>query len=202
MGCATKAAEWEERSKTRSAELVALADTIKVLNDDDALELFKKTLPSGSASLVQVEQGVSAVHARARAIVESAKGAANSHERPGLEMVMMAISSKARSSGGFGPVIKMIDNLVKLLGQEQVDDDDKKEYCGLQLDSSEDKKKGLDRAVAGEEAAIASAKETIATLVKEIAALETAIRALDKSVAEATAQRKDENAEYKALVTP
>merc|ERR1719189_1991516 len=44
-GCATKTAEWEERSKTRSEELVALADTIKVLNDDDALDIFKKTLP-------------------------------------------------------------------------------------------------------------------------------------------------------------
>merc|ERR1719367_860369 len=44
--CKTKAAEWEERSKTRSEEIVALADTIKVLNDDDALEIFKKTLPT------------------------------------------------------------------------------------------------------------------------------------------------------------
>merc|ERR1719221_1423081 len=51
--CSTKTAEWEERSKTRSEELVALADTIKVLNDDDALELFKKTLPGASASLLQ-----------------------------------------------------------------------------------------------------------------------------------------------------
>merc|ERR1712045_527181 len=47
----------------------------------------------------------------------------------------------------------------------------------------------------------ASAKETIAALTQEIAALESGIRALDTSVAEATAQRKDENAEYKALVT-
>merc|ERR1719162_159571 len=48
--CATKTAEWEERSTTRAAELVALADTIKVLNDDDALELFKKTLPSAGTN--------------------------------------------------------------------------------------------------------------------------------------------------------
>jgi len=41
-GCATKTKEWEERSKTRAEELVALADTIKVLNDDVALDLFKK----------------------------------------------------------------------------------------------------------------------------------------------------------------
>merc|ERR1711920_983105 len=52
--CATKTSEWEERSKTRAEELVALGDTINVLNDDDALELFKKTLPSSAASLLQV----------------------------------------------------------------------------------------------------------------------------------------------------
>merc|ERR1740121_1958599 len=38
--CDTKTAEWEERSKTRTEELLALADTIKILNDDDALELL------------------------------------------------------------------------------------------------------------------------------------------------------------------
>merc|ERR1719195_1732303 len=64
-GCATKAAEWEERSKTRAAELVALADTIKVLNDDDALELFKKTLPSASASFVQTRVSLETMRAKA-----------------------------------------------------------------------------------------------------------------------------------------
>merc|ERR1719210_1093640 len=47
--CSTKSAEWDERQKTRAEELVALADTIKILNNDDALELFKKTLPSAGA---------------------------------------------------------------------------------------------------------------------------------------------------------
>merc|ERR1719322_1432072 len=47
-GCATKQAEWDERCKVRADELLAIADTIKILNDDDALELFKKTLPSPS----------------------------------------------------------------------------------------------------------------------------------------------------------
>merc|ERR1719378_48860 len=47
--CATKTAEHEENMKLRAQELLALADTIKILNDDDALELFKKTLPAASA---------------------------------------------------------------------------------------------------------------------------------------------------------
>merc|ERR1711972_721589 len=94
----------------------------------------------------------------------------------------------------------MIDNMVKQLKIEQDDDDHKKEYCAMQFDTSDDKKKALERSIAGEEAAIAEAREAIATLSQEIAALESGIGALDKAVAEATAQRKDENAEYKALM--
>merc|ERR1719188_530385 len=52
--CALKTKEHEENMKLRSEELLALADTIKVLNDDDALELFKKTLP-GASSFVQLQ---------------------------------------------------------------------------------------------------------------------------------------------------
>merc|ERR1711972_607817 len=85
-------------------------------------------------------------------------------------------------------------------GQEQKDDDDKKDYCARQFDESDDKKKALQRAVASGEIAIANTKEALATVSQEIAALEAGIRALDKAVADATAQRKEENAEYKALV--
>merc|ERR1719183_952666 len=51
--CGTKEAEWEETKKMRSQEIIALADTVKILNDDDALELFKKTLPGSASSLLQ-----------------------------------------------------------------------------------------------------------------------------------------------------
>merc|ERR1719321_1111071 len=53
--CALKAEEHDANVKLRSEELLALADTIKVLNDDDALELFKKTLPAASASFMQLQ---------------------------------------------------------------------------------------------------------------------------------------------------
>ena len=47
---------------------------------------------------------------------------------------------------------------------------------------------------------VATATEDLATLPKEIAASTTGIRALDKSVAEATEQRQNENAEYKSFL--
>merc|ERR1719399_1460337 len=41
--CASKKAEWAERQKLRAEEVAAVGLAIKVLNDDDALDLFKKT---------------------------------------------------------------------------------------------------------------------------------------------------------------
>jgi chromosome segregation ATPase len=63
-GCATKDKEYEERVKTRHDELAALTETIKILNDDDALDLFKKTLPAPSASLIQVPAATASQRAR------------------------------------------------------------------------------------------------------------------------------------------
>jgi chromosome segregation ATPase len=68
--CAAKTKEWEVRSKEVSEELLALSETIKILNDDDALELFKKTLPS--ASFVQIEVSTNVLRHRARKLLKGA----------------------------------------------------------------------------------------------------------------------------------
>merc|ERR1711920_1092704 len=113
--CATKTSEWEARSKTRAEELVALADTIKVLNDDDALELFKKTLPSSSSSLLQVSTAASRQREALRAVRSFLKRA-TVQDKPGLELLALALTGKkAAASGGFDKVIQMIDNMVGIL---------------------------------------------------------------------------------------
>merc|ERR1719456_2040117 len=89
----------------------------------------------------------------------------------------------------------MIDDMVALLGKEQQDDNDKKEYCEGLIDKTEDNLKSLELTVSDLGKAIADYKERIATLADEIAALEDGIKALDKQVAEATADRKEEHAE-------
>jgi len=199
--CATKIKEWEERSKTRAEELTALSETIKILNDDDALDLFKKTLPSGSSSLVQVQQGRVVLREKALRVVRDAWRASDRQHRPGLDFLVLALTGKkALSQGMFDKVIKMCDDLVAELKQEQQDDYDKKEYCDAQFDLADDKKKSLERAEKDADNAISKAKETIETLTDEIKALEKGIKDLDKSVVEATEQRKEENQEFKDLM--
>jgi chromosome segregation ATPase len=194
--CATKEKEWAEICKLRSEELLALADTIKMLNDDDALELFKKTLPGASASFMQMQVSSASMRSQALALLEAAKSDKKS-DRQRIDYIMLAIRGK---KFGFDKVLKMIDNMVELLKSEQQDDNDKKEYCEMQLDTADDKKKALERSEGKLVAAIAESKDTIATLTEEIAALQKGIAALDKSVAEATEQRKEENSDYTTLM--
>merc|ERR1740121_982366 len=90
-GCDTKAAEWEERKKTRTAELLALAETIKILNDDDALELFKKTLPAPGVGLMQIDVTQTTVRKQALAAVQSARRADGlGHAK--LDLIMLSLS--------------------------------------------------------------------------------------------------------------
>merc|ERR1719410_1544695 len=75
--CKTKTKDWELIKKTRAEEQTALAETIKVLNDDDALELFKKTLPGASMSLVQIQMSRASLREQALTHVKQARAAAN-----------------------------------------------------------------------------------------------------------------------------
>merc|ERR1719183_1030107 len=99
--CKTKTAEWEAYKKIQAEELAALADTIKFLNDDDALELFKKTLP-GAGSLVQIRVSISEVRKRALHHLERAP------QSSGMDLIELALRGKQ----GFDKVIKLIDDLV------------------------------------------------------------------------------------------
>merc|ERR1719264_1609469 len=193
--CETKKKEWEVIVKTRAEELAALADTIKVLNDDDALELFKKTLPSAS-SLMQVQVSNKESRKKALLLLQTVL-TSEKQRRPELEMIALALKGKKI---GFEKVIKMIDDMITTLKIEQADDDAKKEYCDTAFDQADDKKKGLERAVSDLEIAIENAKEDITKLGEEIDALKAGIKELDKMVVEATEQRKEENEDFKELM--
>jgi chromosome segregation ATPase len=200
--CKKKEKEWAGIQKLRQEELVALTDTIKILNDDDALELFKKTLPSSAASFMQIQVRASAARSRAltavrRAQLLSRSGKAESlPPRPELDLIALALHGKKI---GFDKVITLMDEMVANLKKEQIDDENKKEYCDKQFDIAEDKKKELEQSVDDSITAIDEMEGSIEKLTEEIASLTKGIKKLDKSVADATEQRKEENTEYKDL---
>merc|ERR1719336_3240236 len=134
-------------------------------------------------------------------MIREARKVAGSSGKAHLDLLLLALNGQGASSKAvFDKVIGMIDEMVAVLKKEQETDDSKKTYCDEQFDSTDDKKKALERKVSDEMSAIGAAKDGIATLTEEMDALVAGIKALDKSVAEATAQREEEHADYKDLM--
>merc|ERR1719258_993857 len=107
--------------------------------------------------------------------------------------IQVKLGAKAQN---FGMLMGMIDNMVKILGDEQAEDDKHKEFCNTEFDKAADEEKAAKDKVAGEEATITEVSDAIATIGSDVAALTEQIKELDKSVATATESRKAEHAEY------
>jgi len=186
--CSSQSSEWEERQKSRAEELLAIHDTIKLLNDDDALELFKATLPN--PSLMQVQQSTSLLRDRALSVLR------RSHSGSRVKLIALALSGK---SVNFAKVISMIEEMVGLLKAEQVEDDDKKAYCVQSFDKTEDEAKVLAHQIAGHKDTIEDYEEQLSNTETRIAAVQKSISELDASVAKATEIRQKQHSEFVTL---
>merc|ERR1712187_561382 len=116
-------------------------------------------------SLLPLKTSAQAMKSRALAALQQTSQGVKRDFR--LDLISLALKGKKVS---FEKVLKMIDDMVALLGTEQTDDDNKKEYCEKMLDKTEDDLKVLELAVSDLGKAIADYKERIATLADEIAA--------------------------------
>jgi len=186
--CGTREEEYAEVKKTRNLELLALADTIKMLNDDDALELFKKTIKPQHEALLQLKVGSKQMQKQALKLLHHArdsKGVKDSR----LDFLGLAIVCKKYN---FDQAISMIDKLLKLLLQEQKDEDVSKEYCNEKLHQTDDKIKDSERNMARMTKRGKVTGNSLGTVKDEIADLESKIAELDEQVTEATKLRKEE----------
>merc|ERR1719326_2144580 len=193
--CALKKKEWAERQKMRAEEISAISEAIKVLNDDDALDLFKKTLSLTQTSsqmgfIQKTSQSTNVLRARRMVSALMKKG---SPHRAEFALIEMSMKSRAVD---FSKIMAMIDGMAKVLGEEQKDDDATKSYCDKELTKSLQDKKDSEEAIATSEAAIEEMTDESATLADEIKRLGKEVKALDKAVAEATEQRKEEHGEF------
>ena len=188
LSCGSQSSEWEKRQESRAEELVAIHDTIKLLNNDDALDLFKATLPN--PSLMQVQQSTSLWRDRALSLLRG------SHSGSRVKLIALALSGK---SVNFAKVISMIEEMVGLLKAEQVDDDDKKAYCVQNFDQTEDEAKVLAHQIAGHKDTMEDYEEQLSNTETRIAAVQKSISELDASVAKATEMRQEQHSDFVTL---
>merc|ERR1719238_1978296 len=110
-----------------------------------------------------------------------------------LALIQFGLKSKAVD---FSKILAMIDGMVKVLGEEQKDDDTTKAYCDKELEKTSQEKEDTEKAIETSTAAIDEMTDESAALADEIASLQKEVKDLDKAVAEATEQRKEEHGEF------
>jgi len=194
--CATKQQEWAERSKMRAMEISAISDAIGIMNDDDALDVFKKTMPSSfvqQVGLLQRGANKASRATKALAILASTKS-----KSVNMKLLLFTLDGKLKmkSAGGFDEVIKMVDAMVVLLGKNGAEDEKQRTWCEGEFEKAADEEAASKTKLAQTDAALSELTDKIGTLMEEISSLTSSIAALDKSVADATEMRKEEHAEY------
>jgi len=189
--CASKAKEYDERKQMRNEEQIALSETIKLLNSDDALDLFKQTLPS--PVLLQSADHDRDLRRKALKILQRVRGAGD--RAVDLNFITLALRGKKT---GFDKVIKMITDMVAQLKVEQKDDEKHRDWCNNEFATSGAQAKDLDRRAADLGTKAAEAQQAVDAIGEDLAGLRDGLKALDRSVEDATTQRKDEHKQFLA----
>jgi len=207
--CVEKTKEWQVRSKLRAEEVAAISEAIAILNDDDALDIFKKAVPQdeqpAGVGFLQARHAKASPVAKAQTMIAAA---ALKFESKPLALISYSMRSKIRLAAktgmkaqNFGQILQMIDTMVGILGDEQAEDDKHKEYCEAEFEKAGDEEKAATDKIASLDATVTELTDSAATLKDDIATLTEEIKELDKSVATATEQRKAEHAEYTTSAT-
>jgi len=163
--CSMTDSEWEQRQRTRQAELAAVSEAIALLSSDDARDLFGQVL---RPSLLQAVPGARAKAAAALGAV--VRGA----DAPRLAALAVAVRLDP-----FPRVKKAIDDMVADLLREKQLEVQHRDWCTAELSKNEltterkvHAKAALESKAHGLELTVAGLNSTIRGLRAEIAELE------------------------------
>merc|ERR1719324_325115 len=146
-----------------------------------------------SAALAQESNGMAFLQSsrhtaskplRAQAVLQSLVRM-NSGHKTQLNLMLYAMSSKLKLANKHGhkmqkfdEIVKMIDDMVVLLGKEQTDDDKQKEFCRDEFDKAADEEAAAKEKIAAITAEVEEDTDTVARLSEEIANLQEEVAAL------------------------
>jgi chromosome segregation ATPase len=188
--CSMTDAEWEERQKTRQAEMEAVSKALAILSGDDAHDLFTRTF---NPSLLQKEN---AMHSERRAQASKLLSAiAKKHQNPRLATLAVRVRLDA-----FTRVKKAIDDMVAQLLKEKEDEIKHKDFCVEEFNSNELQTEKKERAKADLEAKIEDLEHTIKALTEAIDQLKAEIAEMQVQLKRAGEDREKQNKEFQMTV--
>merc|ERR1719456_1410796 len=163
--CRMTDTEFAARQKARGEEISAVSEAIAILSDDDAHDLFSKTL-----GFVQVKKVSSAQQNARNKAVQLLKDAAQ--KSGNTELLALAATA---ALDAFTKVKEAIDEMVTALTKEKADEIKHRDFCIEELAQNDkqtaistDEKNDLEANIANLEAEIDTLKTDLATLAAEI----------------------------------
>jgi len=196
--CRTRADEWEERSKTRAGEVAAMGQAIEVLEKITGV----RTPESKGISFIQMSKKISDPRA---AIVNLLRKAGSSKRTAGLakladQIAALSAAGQTPGSGTFDQIKNMIEKMIFHLMSEQKDEDDHKNWCDKELDTTTmmqtDKETKRDELAAD----IASLNAEIEALTNGISENNNAVSEMEAQTAEETELRQADKTENSATI--
>lgn len=208
--CATKKNTRAMRNKLRTEEIAAISDAIRILNNDESLEVFKKAVPS--AAFTQQKKTYDAFMqfskhpprlVRARNLIA---GLVKKHSSSQMNLLLLALEEKSKedpggstsefASGAAKVVDQMIDGMVHVLHDEDVADEHKKDWCANETETTDalhHEKTSLSQQLIAE---LEEMGDSLASTEEEIKTMTEMIAENDKNIHEASEQRKKEHQEF------
>jgi len=180
--CAEADANFEERKKSRLAEIEAVSQTIEILTGDEAKDAMDTTFSFVQTSSTDKRQR------QAAAILRKVHS-------PELSMLATSVELDA-----FTKVKAMIDKMIETLKTQMADEVKKNDWCKEELQSNEMATAKATDLKADLEAKIGKLEATIKTLAEEIEAAKLAIAELKVDLQRASENRKKENLDFQKVV--
>jgi hypothetical protein len=184
--CSLTDKEWEERQKTRSEEMAAVAKAVEILTDDEARDTFSKTF-----NFLQTGSSVSQDQTKREKAVATLMKTGNP------KLIMLATTVRLDA---FVKVKKAIDDMVAELLQEAKDELAHKDTCidnlaqnERDVAKNEHAKETTQAKIGVLEALIKDLTSTIKTLTSEVADLKTQLQRADED-------RVAANKEYQGIL--
>jgi chromosome segregation ATPase len=197
--CSRTDTEYESRQKTRAAEIAAVQDAIRIINDDEARATFDRSVNKKGTAANNVDVGFLQLRSRRQSmrasVVEVLEKAAMASKNP--QLAMLAVSAKLDA---FTKVKKAIDQMIGDLKKEQQDEVEYRDWCNKELNDNtqETASKDQDKAQTLED--LAATEQRLKELEAEIKAANERIAEAKNEMVRAADNRGEANAEFQQTV--
>merc|ERR1719161_155016 len=188
LKCDNADKEYADRTKVRNQELVAVDETIGILNSDDAKDQFNK---AGVGVFLQVSSVSKNTELAAKILSKAGKDL----NKPALITMSMAMKLH-----GFEEVIGKIDTMKAALKAEQAEEVKQKDYCVAEFNENDKNVAEKSTLKTDLETKIADDTTEIDTLTEDIAALTAEIDETKKEMTKASGLRETANHEFQVTI--